>query len=231
LEVREQPEATDAAGFGLMYFNARWMDPWLGRFAQADTMIPGAGDPQAWDRYAFVNNNPVRYIDPSGHAFCQGYDGGCTGDGGGGGGGSLGDDWYNYQYVPERPPLTNVGPPESSAHGCPHGLISAIMTPDGSCGHVKVDWDAVVDPLAWEHIAGATLGGTVLTIFGGRIMIPIGARLCTSIAGCIAGISLIAAGLGGIGAGTGLIWSGFKFTEKYLKDIFILEFETGGAIP
>lgn len=43
------------------------MDPALGRFAQADTIIPGAGDPQAWDRYAFVNNNPLRYTDPDGH--------------------------------------------------------------------------------------------------------------------------------------------------------------------
>jgi len=38
-----------------------------GRFAQADTLIPGAGDSQAWDRYAFALNNPVRYGDPSGH--------------------------------------------------------------------------------------------------------------------------------------------------------------------
>jgi RHS repeat-associated protein len=60
-------EATDAAGFGLIYFNARWLDPGLGRFAQADTIIPGAGNPQAWDRYAFVYNNPLQYTDPTGH--------------------------------------------------------------------------------------------------------------------------------------------------------------------
>jgi RHS repeat-associated protein len=34
--------ATDlgAAGFGLMFYNARWYDPALGRFAQPDTIIP-----------------------------------------------------------------------------------------------------------------------------------------------------------------------------------------------
>ncbi|RMH43810.1 MAG: RHS repeat-associated core domain-containing protein [Gammaproteobacteria bacterium] len=53
--------------FGLMYYNARWHDPSLGRFAQADTIIPGAGSPLAWDRYAYVNDNPLRYRDPSGH--------------------------------------------------------------------------------------------------------------------------------------------------------------------
>jgi len=51
--------------FGLVYFKARWLDPALGRFARA--LIPGAGDSQAWDRYAFALNNPVRYGDPSGH--------------------------------------------------------------------------------------------------------------------------------------------------------------------
>ena len=50
-----------------MYYNARWYDPALGRFTQADTLIPGAGNPLAWDRYAYVNDNPLRYRDPSGH--------------------------------------------------------------------------------------------------------------------------------------------------------------------
>ncbi|GAB4578180.1 MAG: hypothetical protein Fur0022_09140 [Anaerolineales bacterium] len=55
------------ADFGLMYYVARWYDPLLGRFAQADTMVPGAGNPLAWDRYAYTLNNPLRYIDPTGH--------------------------------------------------------------------------------------------------------------------------------------------------------------------
>ncbi len=59
--------------FGLMNYNARWYDPALGRFAQADTLIPQPGDPQAWDRYAYVENNPLRYTDPSGH-FCYDSD-------------------------------------------------------------------------------------------------------------------------------------------------------------
>jgi RHS repeat-associated protein len=54
-------------GFGLMFYNARWYDPSLGRFAQADTMIPLSQGVQAWDRYSYVNNSPVRYNDPTGH--------------------------------------------------------------------------------------------------------------------------------------------------------------------
>ncbi|NOH02420.1 MAG: RHS repeat-associated core domain-containing protein [Chloroflexi bacterium] len=56
-------------GFGLMSYNARWYDPALGRFAQADTIIPQSQGVQAWDRYAYTNNNPVRYTDPSGHCI------------------------------------------------------------------------------------------------------------------------------------------------------------------
>jgi RHS repeat-associated protein len=55
------------ASFGLMFYNARWYDPALGRFASADSLIPGAGSSQAWDRYAYTMNNPLRYIDPTGH--------------------------------------------------------------------------------------------------------------------------------------------------------------------
>ncbi len=54
---------------GLMYYRARWYDPRLGRFIQADTVVPGAGNPQALNRYAYVVGNPVRYNDPSGHWY------------------------------------------------------------------------------------------------------------------------------------------------------------------
>jgi hypothetical protein len=51
-----------------MFYVSRWYDPSLGRFVQADTLIPESTQgTQAWDRYAYVNNNPVRYTDPSGH--------------------------------------------------------------------------------------------------------------------------------------------------------------------
>ncbi len=50
----------------------------LGRFAQADTIVPVGV--QGYDRYAYVNNNPVRYTDPSGHAAWQGDDGGLGDD-------------------------------------------------------------------------------------------------------------------------------------------------------
>jgi len=49
----------------LKNYNARWYDPSLGRFAQADSIIPPGV--QGLDRYAYVNNSPMNYVDPSGH--------------------------------------------------------------------------------------------------------------------------------------------------------------------
>jgi RHS repeat-associated protein len=73
----------------LMYYNARWYDPTLGRFTQADTMLPGVGNPLAWDRYAYVNNNPILLIDPTGHHICD-ADGYCGRDV---------DDYYQNMYI------------------------------------------------------------------------------------------------------------------------------------
>jgi RHS repeat-associated protein len=52
---------------GLYYYGARYYDPALGRFVQADTIVPEPGNPQALNRYSYVYNNPLRYIDPTGH--------------------------------------------------------------------------------------------------------------------------------------------------------------------
>ncbi len=52
---------------GLLFYNARYYDATLGRFVNADTIVPSAGKPQALNRYAYGLNNPVRYTDPSGH--------------------------------------------------------------------------------------------------------------------------------------------------------------------
>ena len=43
-------------------------DPALGRFTQADTIVPQPGNPQALNRYAYGLNNPVKYNDPTGHS-------------------------------------------------------------------------------------------------------------------------------------------------------------------
>ena len=54
-------------GLGLYDYNARWYHPALGRFVSADTVVPEPGNPQSLNRFAYVYNNPLQYLDPDGH--------------------------------------------------------------------------------------------------------------------------------------------------------------------
>ncbi len=54
-------------GLGLYDYNARYYDPYLNRFISPDTIIPDPANPQSLNRYAYNYNNPLRYIDPTGH--------------------------------------------------------------------------------------------------------------------------------------------------------------------
>ncbi|GAP06343.1 protein containing RHS repeat-associated core domain [Anaerolinea thermolimosa] len=63
------------AEIGLYYYGARWFDPALAHFVQADTIVPETGNPLAWDRYLYTLGNPIIYNDPTGHDVgCSGRD-------------------------------------------------------------------------------------------------------------------------------------------------------------
>jgi RHS repeat-associated protein len=51
---------------GIYYYGARYYNPTLMRWVQADPMIQNPYDPQALNRYSYVKNNPMRYTDPTG---------------------------------------------------------------------------------------------------------------------------------------------------------------------
>ncbi|MGI2336857.1 MAG: LamG-like jellyroll fold domain-containing protein [Dehalogenimonas sp.] len=53
---------------GLYYYGARYYDPAIGRFISADTIVQSLIDPQFLNRYQYGRNNPLKWIDPSGHA-------------------------------------------------------------------------------------------------------------------------------------------------------------------
>ncbi len=52
---------------GLYFYGARYYDPQLQRFIQGDDRIPDFANPQSYNRYSYVLNNPLRFTDPSGH--------------------------------------------------------------------------------------------------------------------------------------------------------------------
>ena len=57
---------------GRDYFGARYFSGSQGRFTSPDpalTLPQALMDPQQWNRYTYVRNNPLRYVDPEGESF------------------------------------------------------------------------------------------------------------------------------------------------------------------
>jgi RHS repeat-associated protein len=89
-----------ADDLGLIFMQARYYLPSAGRFISADTIVPDPTNPQQFNRYTYVLNNPLRFTDPTGHCaqddaecwqyleneFCQIVD--CNGG-----------DWQNWLFV------------------------------------------------------------------------------------------------------------------------------------
>ena len=55
------------ASTGLYYLNARYYDPENGRFLTEDTYRGELKEPDTLHLYAYCKNNPINYVDPSGH--------------------------------------------------------------------------------------------------------------------------------------------------------------------
>lgn len=51
----------------VMDYKARFYSVELGRFIHPDSIIPDQFNPQSWNRFSYVLNNPVRFSDPTGH--------------------------------------------------------------------------------------------------------------------------------------------------------------------
>lgn len=51
---------------GLYYYSARYYNAEIGRFISQDPWEGDLKDPQSLNRYSYVRNNPLRYIDPTG---------------------------------------------------------------------------------------------------------------------------------------------------------------------
>jgi RHS repeat-associated protein len=74
--MAEQSGATSLFGFtgepqgglnDLVYLRARYYNPALGRFLTQDSLIPDVTNGQALNPYAYVYNDPINLVDPSGN--------------------------------------------------------------------------------------------------------------------------------------------------------------------
>lgn len=147
---------------GLYFYNARYYNPAIGRFISADTIVPDPADPQAFNRYSYVLNNPLKYIDPTGHDFViTGGGGGGGSDWGytGGGPSSSSDDWITANNDRKRPPAPAPAPapapvPAPAPQPLPpmsfgnHSSIESRVLPGGYFdvgGFIYSPWGVVVD--------------------------------------------------------------------------------------
>ena len=64
-------------GSELTDYRYRFLSNHLARFTQPDSIIPNPANPQTLNRYTYVNNNPIRWTDPTGHYIPEPYDGDC----------------------------------------------------------------------------------------------------------------------------------------------------------
>ncbi|MCU7829567.1 MAG: RHS domain-containing protein [Candidatus Thiodiazotropha sp. (ex Myrtea sp. 'scaly one' KF741663)] len=72
----EQPD------IGLNYFGARWYDPMVGRFTGIDPIGVNVQNVHSFNRYAYANNNPYKFVDTDGRlsTFIQTFRRGLTRD-------------------------------------------------------------------------------------------------------------------------------------------------------
>jgi RHS repeat-associated protein len=57
----------------LYYYGSRYYDPHIGRFITRDPRFGRLANPQTLNRYVYVLNNPLKYIDPTGKGENMGY--------------------------------------------------------------------------------------------------------------------------------------------------------------
>ncbi|NJN53520.1 MAG: RHS repeat-associated core domain-containing protein [Anaerolineae bacterium] len=97
---------------GLLYYNARFYVPGLGRFASADTIIHNPTNPQSYNRYSYVRNRPLNMSDPTGHKECGGpFDPAC------------------YTPSPTSTPTPTSGTPAPVYTSAPQATPAPIGTP------------------------------------------------------------------------------------------------------
>jgi len=125
---------------GFNHMNGRVQDAIAGQFMSPDPNIPDPTNTQDYNRYAYVRNNPLTFVDPTGFCLdsgtgystegtdedgnpqvtgvCPSYTGGGSGGGANPGGGAptitqAAIDWEIQQLLKQIPPIPTINVPES----------------------------------------------------------------------------------------------------------------------
>jgi RHS repeat-associated protein len=156
---KERGDATNEAG--LDFFGARYFSGAQGRFTSVDPENAGAlaKFPQSWNGYSYANNNPLRFIDPSGR--CSQAAGGYTDDGdslfkGSCANGTIGDSANNKNSIT----VSDYEPPSDLLLAVAHGAQTAspVADPRGIAAFYGA-----------SALGGAALYGTGVTAIGAEL--------------------------------------------------------------
>jgi RHS repeat-associated protein len=158
---------------GLYFYNARYYDPTIGRFISADPIISNPTNPQEFNHYSYCLNNPLRYVDPTGHQIeaMQAY----------------------YEQLCEE---NDIDPDAGLALIIEDGVVVAAVHIESFEGWVEETpnpYDYWVEESAWEK--AVSMGLLVGTISLADDWIPVWGQITTAI-GYIGGF--IAGGIIGI---------------------------------
>ena len=146
---------------GLDYFGARYFSGAQGRFTSPDAPFAGQdrNNPQSWNLYSYGLNNPLRFIDPSGH---DPEEAGC--------GANLKD---CGPTIGPLPLTTSHGQTQDRVIGAVKGTASEILDLAGAMGAPSSNVDQIKDFFGlYPSSQNQEFGGQVAGILGA--VIPMG---------------------------------------------------------
>ena len=174
-------DAIGGVSMGLNHMKGRVQDAITGRFLSPDPTVPNLGNTQSFNRYTYVNNNPVTMADPSGftpkgtcNQYCPGdyyWSGAASGTNSGSALGSSdsGDDGFSDVFGPSSGDLISgawgISPGSSLGSGSGN---NAAATGDASSGTPASDGDSgSSDPTTGGSVATDTTGSGTSTTSSG----------------------------------------------------------------